>query len=687
MTTHAAPAADAKRSRLFRPTEPLYPDWLRSPRFADPHWDFVGVSDRESLAERRVDFESVPAPWRLLGREVLAILAQPDHPRATSAGVVLKAKPAAPSALINLFYELRTIASWATNRGHGPPHTWLQPVTHQLLDDLRRGTHRPNGRPLKPSSVRSYCRLVQLFWDLAPALTDGGLSFLPWHGQSAARVAGDVAPVENSTAPLAWDSWSSAVAAAWRIVNEFSTDILGAVATVNQLPPTALGPTGNRALGIFLEWVDAGGKVPLRTGVGRDSGTRGEPNVNLLCRQLGINSGLFNRATNSHRPQAIDLLHTLAADPETSRFGGVFLPTVVVEDDDGRAHPWVAEIGLGETEFLTSVLRGAAYIVLAALTGMRDSELQSLTREAVTTSDGLPAVSGRQFKARHTFIGQERAWWAPAPVLKTLEVLSELTPHPTHLFARSSNNIGAYDPQRDIARVLSFVNDPPDNRPGRGRGLGLEPVPNVGAAQLNQTSLRRSFSVYAARYPGAELGLGIQLGHAALRMTAGYSTDSQQHAARLFDDDRRRMARDQVARLVHGADTATGGGARRTRSFVGHVLTDPDRAERLIDTLAEEYHMGIFNDCLYDPTRAACGTTGPQLADKHCAAQRCGNAVFRASHLPALEDHVDRLTTFLDEERGHPSIRTSMARERAVFVSLIADISTGRVADLTTAQE
>lgn len=144
--------------------------------------------------------------------------------------------------------------------------------------------------------------------------------------------------------------------------------------------------------------------------------------------------------------------------------------------------------------------------------GMRDSEIQELTRDSHTTKDGLAALRSIQHKGNEDPAGLRQTWWAPRPVIRTVEVLGNLARHDTHLFARSSSNTGAYAPSRDIARLIAFVNDDPARRPGRGRGLGLEHVVIPNGQAINATSLRRSFRVFATTRPGAELGLGIQLG-------------------------------------------------------------------------------------------------------------------------------------------------------------------------------
>ena len=139
----------------------------------------------------------------------------------------------------------------------------------------------------------------------------------------------------------------------------------------------------------------------------------------------------------------------MAADPDRSEYGGICTPAVTVPAADGTGRPWVGEIGFGETDYLVSVLRAAAYLLLAALTGMRDSELQSITKDAPIISDGLPAIRGTQTKGSKGWAGTERLWWAPKPVFRVLEVLTALSPHPDLVFGRSSQKFSVYDPNGD----------------------------------------------------------------------------------------------------------------------------------------------------------------------------------------------------------------------------------------------
>jgi hypothetical protein len=163
-------------------------------------------------------------------------------------------------------------------------------------------------------------------------------------------------------------------------VDRFSIDIIAAAKARAALPPHDHGTAGAAAFDILRSWADGGGRAPLHTGYGRYRSVRGEPNVTMLCRRLGITRSILNRDHACYRPDAETLLQQMASDPERREYGGLWTPTVTVRHTDGVDRPWIDELGLAELELLVSILRAAAYILLASLTGMRDSEKRAELR-------------------------------------------------------------------------------------------------------------------------------------------------------------------------------------------------------------------------------------------------------------------------------------------------------------------
>jgi hypothetical protein len=674
MPNAAAGSANQPWSNPFDDAMPVWPHLPGSPRYGDDTWDLAPMAKRVNMAERYIRLGQIPDRHRTTVKNVLATLAGPDRDAVVSAGVVRRGNGAPPVAMYDYFRKLRTITSWSERQGLLTFGAWRQADADRFLDDLRTGQHREDGLGLSGSTIRSYVVALRLLRECSGVLPDP-LTFHPWPGRSANEISGEQRRTENTTAPLPWETWAPLIAASWVIVDRFSADIIAAMRIRATIPKAPRGPAGANAYAALLDWTAQSGPMPLHTGYGRTKDARGEPNTSLLQRLLGINATILKRAHRQHMPAATALIEQAVADPSRATYGGLFLPTAMVSHPDGTTSLWVDELGLGETELLESVLRAACYVLIASLTGMRDSEVQELTRDTVTAKDGLPALRSIQHKGNENPDGEQRSWWAPRPVMRTVEVLSVLTEHDTHLFARDADNAGAYVPTRDIGRLIDFVNGDPNHRPGRGRGLALDRIEMRQGDAINATTLRRSFSVFATTHPGAELGLGIQLGHAAWRMTSGYMSDGQQQAVQHMDEGRKRVLTQDAAALISSDTPVAGPAAHHITQFRAQVIADPDRADRLASTLADRLHLGLANDCMWNPATSGCGTDRPQLGDHVCVGLDCTNALARPVHLGVVVDALDRIDAYLNEDRGHPDLIERMRRDRANLARIRRDLT------------
>ncbi|GAA1621754.1 hypothetical protein [Georgenia ruanii] len=659
----------------FDDTEPVFAGTDDGPRFGDLVWDLRPVIVRASQAEKTLTLERIVGSYQQVARELLMVLAQPTHPAVVAAGIVRRARPAASTKLIDITSHMAVLSQWAHSRHLDALSDWTQEDAHAFLRALETGQATKTGQPLAAGTVRQYVTLLKWLREYAAIFSGGGLGFLPWGPVPAARVARYRAGVANETPPMPWAMWAPLVAGAWKVVNEFSDDIIAAWAAFQALAPVATGAAGDKGLAVLRRWAEAGNKVPLHTGYGRDGHDRGGANRSLLCKMAGLSASLIIRQAHpSFRQAAVDYVDDCATDPERSAFGGLYRPTAPVTQPDGTTTLWVDEIGSGEATYFYGMLRGACYVVLAALTGMRDSEIHELRRGAITESDGLPAIKSTQIKGVASEIGVDRVWWAPNPVIRTIEVLERLSPHPTHLFARAADNAGTYVYDRDVARLLDFINADPSYRIGRGAGLGLQRVDTSSRTPINQQTLRRSFAILAAQYPGAEIGLGIQLGHAALRMTSPYMNDSQQVVTQLFDEERKTLARTEARAVVTGTGGVSGKRAGEILTLRAQVVLDPSRADSIADALGENYHLGTFNDCMFAADRAGCGPEGPHLASHHCATTACANAMFFERHRPTLQAQIDQIDAWLARGIGHPALVEQYRDRRAELAALLRNL-------------
>lgn len=659
---------------FFTPGEPVWALREDGPRHGEMVWDFAALITRKSEAERSVDLADISVTYRADVTTILGILAQPDHPNAISSGVVRKGLAAPTSTISQAFSIFKIITRWAGSRSLATFADWTAADADALLAALEQGSHRPGAEAgVSPSRVRAFITHLRYARSFASAL-EHPLQFQPWGARTAAEIAGQQKAVENVTPPLPWSVWAPLVAGAWRVVDQFSVDVIAANDAFKELAPEARGVGGWEA---FQRWYAAGGVLPLATGFGRTTQARGQPNRRLLCRILRVNNNFLNPANRMYKVRATEILAEMAQDPARSTYGGLITPTVLVTHADGSRTPWISELGLGEREYLMSVLRAACYVLICSLTGTRDSEVQDMERDAVTVADGLNAITSVQTKGRvRNASGQTRTWWAPKPVTKAVEVLNRVSPHPTHLFARDSENAGSYDPSRDIQRLIAFINGDPVTRPGRGRGLGLDPIVDADSNDINATSLRRSLSVYAVTKPGAELGLGIQLGHSAWRLVSGYASDGKQTAISHMDGTRKAILREQAAELLASDTLVAGVPADDIQAFRAQIITDPERAARLADQVADRLHIGLTNDCMFNKSTSGCGPDGPHLADHYCIGDDCANALFRPVHVPLITNTIERIDDVLNGSRGNPDLLDSMRRNRANLARLRRELTT-----------
>ena len=669
----SAPAA------IFLDTELVYDTLPAGPKFGDAVWDFRGLS-RMNQRIKTFPIGTIPGLYGVAARHLLMVKSRPTHPEVIRRGIVVNATPAPYTALTETGQILKTLATWGTERSRTGFASWTQKDLDMLLADLRRGGHRPGGEALSPTAIRRYVTVIKEL-HLRGAIVPGSLTFQPWPNRSGSKVAGGVKKNENETPPLPWDTWRPLIAAAVAFVDKFSADIIAADRALRSAPTNAQltrGLTGEIAIQSLRDYFDNGGHVPLHTGFGKAGGmVRGTVNFSLTQRLTGTNAIVYKQTHRAYLPEVRTVVGQ-AFDSGKGVYGGLVLPEVTVTSATGATSTWIAEIGLGEAEFLPNLLRAAAYIFIASMTGMRDSEIQELRTGCLGTLDDSTVLYSTQYKGQDKIEGKDRPWWCPDIVARAVEVLTELALN-DELFARAPRagareKPGAFVAPQFIDRLINFVNAAPADRPGRGEGLALERIEIPKKQSVNATSLRRSYSVFSATHPEALIGLGMQLGHAALRETGRYGSDLREIAVKRLNSDRKLVVREQVQRLIEPGLPIGGRAAKDLRAVRAQIIVDPARAEKIFDQVAENYHLGLTNDCFYRAGQAGCGTDGPHLASQFCTTTRCANAIVHRSHLPLLEDQIARLDKILERPRIHPALEKPMRDQRVHLVAVVASI-------------
>jgi hypothetical protein len=366
------------------------------------------------------------------------------------------------------------------------------------------------------------------------------------------------------------------------------------------------------------------------------------------------------------------------ADPDFGRLDCTGF--AVVTRADGTTGPWLERLGPDQLDHELRMLRAAIYIFTAALSMMRDSEVQEIQRGAVTTHYGSPAVTSHKTKLDPR--RPQLQWWITEPVAQAIAVAERLSRHPTHIFASLNPPAPArkgtirsgrrgISARSDIDLFIAHIN-------AAGHRLGLEPIP---AGRVRPHMFRKTMSIITGQEPDSEIALGLQLKHAARRAlanaaTPGYSAPDTAWAQELGNQLELAAAR-RLADLLHarrdGDIVAVGPGAARLHAGLDKVNaaldSPPDlhaqHADRRteITLLRDEFadlHFGTLNHCLWDPAQAECQNILPPAQRGQapligaCHPARCRNSAVTATHAPAwLAEEAD-LTAMLRQTRLAP---------------------------------
>lgn len=445
---------------------------------------------------------------------------------------------------------------------------------------------------------------------------------------------------------------------------------------------------------------DPASRIPVR---GRDhrNGAAGTVLWATLARLIdrGHRGGdIFGGTAGQHRRALVTAAAAAAgrvhiadgeADPALGRLDCAGF--AIVTRADGSTGPWLERLGPDQLGHELRMLRAAIYIFVAALSMMRDSEIQEIQRDAVTTHYGSPAVTSHKTKLDPA--RPQLRWWITEPVAQAIAVAERLSAHPTHIFAtlrppaanpagRIRNGRRGIAARQDIDLFIAHIN-------AASHRLGLQPIP---AGRVRPHMFRRTMSIITGQEPDSEIALGLQLKHAARRAlanaaTPGYAAADTAWAQELGSQLELAAAR-RLADLLHarrdGHAVAVGPGAARLHTGLDKVNeslasapavhAQPADQRTEITLLRDEFadlHFGTINHCLWDPAQAECqnalppGQRGQSPLIGACHPARCRNSAVTATHAPAwLAEEAD-LTAMLRQTRLAPPRKQALQQRLA----------------------
>ncbi|MBF4608921.1 hypothetical protein [Curtobacterium sp. VKM Ac-1393] len=324
------------------------------------------------------------------------------------------------------------------------------------------------------------------------------------------------------------------------------------------------------------------------------------------------------------------------------------------------------------------MLMAACWIVIAYLSGMRDSEVRNLRRGCRRTStvgaDTRLWVDGLAIKGQGD-TGLDASWVVIAPVHQAIERLEEL--HDAELiFGWSPQDRETRDglPTLGLSRTLNefvqYVNQHHSTE-------GSQAIPDWEGApwSLNSRQFRRTIAWYIARRPFGLIGLKRQYKHADIRTSMGYAGTSESGFPGEIEAARSLDATEDLYELyiMHSEHGRLLGGPRgerlndEFRKILAEIDEDdlpqaakPDAVRTMLRMIDQRYIAGPLADCLFRAERARCLRHLPMSErierDRPilalCQPDDCGNGLTRPEQREGWAQAAERSAHFRRTTKG-----------------------------------
>ncbi len=340
--------------------------------------------------------------------------------------------------------------------------------------------------------------------------------------------------------------------------------------------------------------------------------------------------------------------------------------------------PWISGIAThhfspGSLDQLARLLQAACYVIIAFLSGMRDSEVKHLRRECLAVSrdaDRRPyrwKITSVAFKGERDPAGTTTTWVVGQPVAQAIKVLEKLQPAGTDLlFAQLPYGPGAgparHSPNqvpktmttsRQLNELAAWIG-------GYCREHGradVIPAVNGQPFRLQTRQFRRTLAWFIARQPGGVIAGAIQYRHLSIQMFEGYAGTSDSGFRAEVEAEQALARGEHLLAMIdkHDHEYLTGpaasqaaqrlaGFGQRAR-FRGIAITDNRQLARLMQRDDPAVYPGTYATCIYNPDKALCrqqhdirGTRRPSLGS--CRPLECRNTALTSDNKSALSQEA-----------------------------------------------
>ncbi|WP_433322862.1 hypothetical protein [Dactylosporangium sp. CA-139066] len=686
------------------------------PVFEHDLWDFTDVVRLPvdmPLASRRFNFAAIiDLRWRLVAKELMLAMLVPRHPavallpRAYRTPLHLRSCAGRLDEIVRFF-------GWLQQRGI----TSLAQVDTHVCESylaFRRYLTDESGQVIGEQSHairRAAAQVVVDLVDYRELFTADRVraDLRPWNGASASAVAEmPSGRTGNKTQPVADKVLQPMLAAALHLATVLGPHAVTLHDELRHADRTFAARTAGLRHGsptavddiikVIEDHVTTGTPLPMieEHCIGERIAAGWSPDdpllpvaTDVLARQAGY-SYLWARWRPTLHGPLRDAVALVGVEKIFARRAAQ-APTA----EGASTLPWTLPLHRAQAEAMTGVVRTAALIVLAAVSGMRASELMAL-RVGCRRPIEEPVTGLRRFRIASKVVkgqplgGTDDEWIVVEPVYQAVGLAEQLhdTPHDgALLFGRFAFTVR-------YTWFKNWVNSP------AGQRLGLAAIPD---GPVNLRMLRRTLALELAYRPGGVLASKIHLKHVAVATTEGYASRPGGAQAELLaevnkhETDRNLDLVLAEFRNFQQGILPAGPGARSLTAFFASIDTEitatPETAPRiqhndrdilnLLTKRAKVLHLGPANYCWFtDPSRALClRIAGTPTADRPlvgmCDSARCPQATHHPVHRPVWAEHAERTKTFIGQlgktrTVEHTRLRTDYDRALRVIAEIDA---------------
>jgi integrase len=325
----------------------------------------------------------------------------------------------------------------------------------------------------------------------------------------------------------------------------------------------------------------------------------------------------------------------------------------------------------------------ACYILVAWLSGMRDSEITSICEGCIRrerSADGVVErikIKGILFKGIKDRKGCPETWVTIEPVAQAIEVLERLTERfrrwskAAELFLFSGNSIRVIPTRKTIRRLRSFAEH-----------VGI-PLVDGKPWPFTTRQFRRTLARRFARKPFGEIAGKNQYKHAEIAIFEGYMGRDFEF---LMDVEEERLLSnldilEELEQSIYDGTVAGPKGLALAEEFRGMAGDRrPDDEGYMLKHLVKTLYVGPFNLCFYDPDYALCQehvAKGERKAPitSHCQPDKCPNScITEKHHIGNYLAQINEITALLKRPKMPVPQRIALKQEKRRLEHIIAPL-------------